>query len=245
MPRVTIKVGDLKCIQQADSVGRDDVYWVANIRSAATVDQAHTDLTSIAFDDAYASSLPEMVSIGARQTQRFNNSTAYDKDVPAGSYVFGTIHFLERDTPLSNYLAKIVSLLSIVIGGLVIAAIVGAAIGYAFAAVQGAVIGAIIAAAAVGLVGFFVGAMIELIRPEENDAHLGGMRIMVGPLKPPPPNADNETWQLTMTPAGKLEVVDAHGAELVVYESSHRTHAVRGGHRYETTVRLEVSGGHR
>jgi hypothetical protein len=106
-------------------------------------------------------------------------------------------------------------------------------------------VGAIIAVAVVGLVGFFVGAMIELIRPAGSDAHLGGMRILVGPLLPPPPNSDNETWPLVMTPAGKLEVVDAHGAELVIYESTHRTHAVRGGHRYETSVRLEITGGHR
>jgi len=245
MPHVTITVGDLKCIRQADSVGRDDVYWIANLRCGTAVDQTHAALTKLYVDSSYETSLPEMVSIGAGETRGFSRKVVYDRDCPTGSYVYGTIHFMERDTPLANYFAKIVEIIGIIIGGLVIGAVVGFAVGYAFAGLPGATIGAIVGVAAVALVGFFVGATFELMRQADNDAHLGGMRIMVGPLAPPPPNTDRDTWPLTMTPAGRLEVVDEHGAELIIYESSHVSGPSTAGHRYETTLQLELTGGHR
>jgi hypothetical protein len=245
MPRVKVSIGDVKCVRQADSMGTDDVYWIANLRSAATLDQKHTEMARLRFDETYRTSQPEMLTIGTGQTKRFTNAIVYDDEVRPGSYVVGTIHFVERDTPLSNYFAKIASLLGVVFGGLALAAVVGFGIGFWMAGLTGAIGGAIVAAAAVGVVGFLVGALIELMRPVEGDVHLGGIPITVGPIGAPPPNSDKDTWQLTMTPAGKLEVVDAHGAELVTYPSSHMHHAVPVGHRYETTLQLEVTGGHR
>jgi hypothetical protein len=245
MPHVKISVNDLKCIRQADSVGRDDVYWIANLRCGTTVDPTHTALTKLYVDASYETSLPEMVPVAAGESRRFSRNVVFDKDCATGSYVYGTIHFMERDTPLANYFAKIVEIIGIIIGGLVIGAVVGFAVGYAFAGLSGATFGAIIGVATVALVGFFVGATFELLREADNDAHLGGMRIMVGPLAPPPPTSDKDTWQLTMTPAGRLEVVDEHGAELIIYESSHVHGPGTAGHRYETALQLEITGGHR
>ena len=60
------------------------------------------------------------------------------------------------------------------------------------------------------------------------------------------PDGDKESWPLTMRPDGKLEVVDIHGAELVMYESSHvHGHPKEAGHKYETVVSLEIAGGAR
>ena len=246
MPHVKITVGDLKCIRQADSVGRDDVYWIANLRCGTTVDPTPTPLTKLYVDGSYETSQPEMVPVGAGESRRFTRNVLFDKDCATGSYVYGTVHFMERDTPLANYFAKIVEILGIIIGGLVIGAVVGFAVGYALSGPGAAIIGAIVGVAVVALVGFFVGATFELLRDADSDAHLGGMRIMVGPLAPPPPANDRETWQLTMTPSGRLEVVDEHGAELIIYESSH-VHGPSGtaGHRYETALQLEITGGHR
>jgi hypothetical protein len=245
VPRVKISVGDLKCINQADSLGKDDVYWVANLRSAPAVDQARTALTKITYDEDYLTSLPEMVRIGSGETKRFTNDVVYDEEVPANSYVFGSVHFMERDTALSNFAAKLFEAIAIVVIGLVLAAVIGFGIGYWIGGVGAAFGWAIIAVVAVGVIGFFVGAMIALVRPEESDIHLGGMRVVVGPLRVPPPSNDKDTWRLSLTPSGKLEVVDAHGAELVVYASSHTAHAVRTGHNYETALTLDITAGHR
>jgi len=43
MPRVKITIGDLKCVRQADNYGKDDVYWLSNLRRGTAVDQIHTD----------------------------------------------------------------------------------------------------------------------------------------------------------------------------------------------------------
>ena len=245
MPHVKISIGDMKCIRQADTLGKDDVYWVSNLHCGTSVDPKHTSLAKLFYDDDYSTSLPEMLTIAAGQTRRFGENVIYDEDCPSGSYVFGTVHFMERDTPLANYFAKIVEILGIVIGGLIVGGLIGLAVGYALAGAQGVILGAIIGVAAVALVGFFVGASFELMRAEDSDAHLGGMRMVVGPLAPPPPDRDKDAWPLVMTPTGRLEVVDAHGAELIIYESSHITGPTSAGHRYETTLELEVTGGHR
>jgi hypothetical protein len=245
MPRVRISIGDLKCVRQADSLGTDDVYWIANLRSAPSLDQRHTEMARLRFDDSYRTSQPEMLAIGTGQTKRFANNIVYEEDVPSGSYVFGAIHFVERDTPMSNYFAKLASLVGLILGGLALAAVLGFGIGFWMAGLTGAFGGAIVAASIVGVMGFVVGALIESMRPVEGDVHLGGIPITVGPIGAPPPNSDKEAWQLVMTPAGKLEVVDAHGAELVTYPSSHLHHAAPVGHRYETTLQLEITGGHR
>jgi hypothetical protein len=245
MPRVRISVEDIKCIRQADSVGRDDVYWIANLRSGQAPDPKHTNMMTLAYDEDYVASLPELVTIAAGEAKRFNRNVVYDKEVRAGSYLFGTIHFLERDLPRGNFLAKIAELLAVIIGSLVAAAVIGFAIGYWLGGMAPAIGTAILAVAAVALVGFLVGALLEMARPAESDAHLGGMRFTIGPLAPPPPNSDSEKWQLSLTPSGKLEVVDAHGAELIVYESSHHAHGMASGHRYEATVALDITGGNR
>jgi hypothetical protein len=99
-----------------------------------------------------------MVSIAAGQTNRFKDAVIFEGDCPTGSYVFGAVHFLERDTPFANYIAKIAEIIGLIIGGLIIGGVVGLAIGYALAGFQASVVGAIIGVAAVGLVGFFVGA---------------------------------------------------------------------------------------
>jgi hypothetical protein len=245
MPHVTISIGDLKRARQAERSRKDDVYWVANLHCATAVDPKYTDLTRLFFDGGYCTSHPEMVAIGPGETGRFEKKVVYDADCPTNAYLFGTIHFLERDTPLANYFAKVVEILGIVFGGLAIAAVIGFLIGFGFDGLRGAILGALLAMAFVGLVGFFVGAALELLRPSGGDAHLGGMRIVVGPLAPPPPNSDRDAWQLIMTPSGKLEVVDAHGAELIMYDSSHAGASTTAGHRYETTLQLEITGGHR
>jgi hypothetical protein len=46
-------------------------------------------------------------------------------------------------------------------------------------------------------------------------------------------------------PSGELEIVDANGANLIVYTSSHHEHPVTGGHQYETSVQLLIMRGHR
>ena len=245
MARVKVSIGDLKCVRQADSIATDDVYWMANLRCAAAVDQTHTNMARLPMDESYRTSQPELLSIGSGQTSRFKNALIYDEEVRPGWYVFGTVHFLERDTPLSNFVAKMTSLLGIIFGGLVMAGVIGFAIGYWMGGLATAGGTAILAVALVGVVGFFVGALIELTRPVEGDVHLGGMPIKVGPIGAPPPNSDKDTLQLTLAASGKLEVVDAHGAELAIYPSSHMHHAVALGHRYETTLQLEISGGHR
>jgi hypothetical protein len=245
MPHVRITVADLKCIRQADSFGKDDVYWVANLRHGAAVDAVHTNLANLIFDTDYDTSLPEMVSIGAGETRGFSKSVLYDRDCPTGSYVFGTVHFMERDTPLANYFAKIMGVLGIIVIGLAVGALLGFGVGYGLAGLQGAIGGGIGIVAGIAVVGFFIGALFELMRPADNDAHLGGIQIAIGPLRDPPPGADQDTLQLTMTPAGKLEVFDAHGAELIVYESSHISGPTTAGHKYETAIQLQVTGGHR
>jgi hypothetical protein len=246
MPRVKISISDLKCVRQADSIGKDDVFWIANLRSAPAVDEAHTAMARISYDEDYYSSLPEMVTIGAGETKGFTTkNVVYEGEVAAGSYVFGTVHFLERDTPLSNYFTKILALLGIIFGGLALAAVVGFAVGYGFGGMTVAIGAAIIGVVGVGLIGFFVGGVIDLTRPVESDAHLGGMRIVVGPLAQPPPDSDKDAWPLILAPSGKLEVVDAHGAELIIYTSSHHVHGVSAGHRYETALQLEITRGHR
>jgi hypothetical protein len=245
MPHVKVRIGDLKCIRQADSYGKDDVYWLSNLRHGTAVDEAHTSLAKLIFDVDYDTSLPDMVSIGAGETNRFKNDVVYDDDCPAGSYVFGTIHFMERDTPLANYFTKVMGILGVIVIGLAIGAVAGFAIGFGLAGLQGAIGGGIIVVAGIVLVGFVAGAAFDLIGGQDNDAHIGGMRITVGPLADPPPANDNDAWPVTMTPAGKLSVVDAHGAELVIYDSSHASGGPSAGHKYETAVRLEVTGGHR
>src|SRR5579871_5868392 len=125
MPHVRISVADLKCIRQADSFGKDDVYWIANLRHGASVDPIHTNLAKLIFDTDYDTSLPEMVSIGAGETRGFKKDVVYDHDCPAGSYVFGTVHFMERDTPIANYFAKIMGVLGIIVIGLVAGALLG------------------------------------------------------------------------------------------------------------------------
>jgi hypothetical protein len=50
MPQVRLTIGDLKCVRQADSIGKDDVYWVANLRSGQSVDETHTNLRKLSFD---------------------------------------------------------------------------------------------------------------------------------------------------------------------------------------------------
>ena len=246
MPHVRISIGDLKCTRQADSVGKDDVYWIANLRCAAAVDETHTRLTQLFYDGDYDTSLPEMVSIAAGgEAQRFTKNVVFDQDCAAGSLVFGTIHFMERDTPLANYFAKIMEILGIVVATLVVGAMVGFGVGFGLSGAAGGVVGAVIGVAGVALVGFFVGASFELMKAQDSDAHLGGMRIMVGPIRQPPPGSDKDVWPLTMTPAGKLEVVDEHGAELIIYESSHVSGPTTAGHRYETSLLLEITNGHR
>jgi hypothetical protein len=242
MPRVKITIGDLKCVRQADNYGKDDVYWLSNLRRGTAVDQIHTDLAKLIFDVDYNTSLPEMVSIGAGESSRFSNNVVYDDECPPGSYVFGTVHFMERDTPLANYFTKIMGILGVVVVGLVIGALVGVAVGFGLAGLQGAIGGGIIVVAGIVLVGFVVGAAFDLIGGQDNDAHLGGMRILVGPVAGPPPANDKDSWPLTMLPSGKLKVVDAHQAELVVYESSHVSGAPSAGHKYETSLQLEVTG---
>ena len=245
MPHVKLTVGDLTCVRQADQFGKDDVYWIANLRQGRAVNEAHTGLSKLSFDTDYDSSLPELVSIGAGETRRFNKSVIYDKDCPAGATVFGTIHFMERDTPLANYFAKILQVIGIIVIGLIVGAAVGFGVGFGIAGLQGAIGGGVIVVVGVVLVGFFIGALFELIGADESDAHLGGMQIVVGPLGDPPPGEDGEVWPLTMIPAGKLDVVDAHGAELIVYESSHVSGPTGTGHKYEASLKLEITGGHR
>jgi hypothetical protein len=245
MPRVRLTLGDLKCIRQADSFGKDDVYWIANLRSSPAVDATHTDMRKLFFDDSYATSLPEMASIAAGQTSRFKTNVIFDGNCDAGSYVYGTVHFMERDTPLANYFAKILEILGIIAGGLIIGGIVGFLIGLAFGGGGASFAGAVLGVVAVALVGFFVGAIVELTRPVESDAHLGGLKIIVGPLASPPPDSDKDVWPVKLAPSGLLEVVDQHGAELVLYSSSHHDHPVIGGHLYETSLRLEVMRGYR
>src|SRR5262245_58667704 len=115
MPRVRITVGDLTCIRQADQYGKDDVYWLANLRHGTAVDQSHTDMATLIFDTHYDTSLPEMVQIGAGETTHFKKDVVYDKECPAGSYVFGKIHFMERDTPLANYFSKIMGITGVIV----------------------------------------------------------------------------------------------------------------------------------
>jgi hypothetical protein len=245
MPRVRISIGDLKCIKQADSRGTDDVYWIANLRSGPAADAKQTQMAKLWYDECYRSSQPEMLAIGTGQTKRFTNPVIYDEEVRAGNYVYGTVHFLERDTPLGNYVGKIAESLSIVIGGLAVAAVLGFIIGFWLNGISGAFGGAIIGIVGIGTLGFLLGAIIELLRPVDGDVHLGGLPIVIGPLGGPPPASDKDAWPLTLMPAGKLEVVDAHGAELTVYPSSHMHHATSTGHRYETVVQLDINGGHR
>jgi hypothetical protein len=245
MPHVKITVGDLKCVRQADRYGKDDVYWVANLRCGASVDQVHTNLTKLVFDRDYDTSLPELASIGAGETGHFTKQIVYDQDCPAGSYVFGTLHFMERDTPLANYFAKVAGLLGVIAVGLAIGAAIGFAVGFGLAGLQGAIGGGLMVVVVIAVLGFLIGAAFDLIGTRDNDAHLGGMRISVGPLLPAPPDSDNDSWQLTMTPCGKLKVVDVHDAELTVYESSHPSQPSTAGHQYETSVQVEVTGGHR
>jgi hypothetical protein len=245
MPRVKITVGDVKCIRQADRYGKDDVYWLANLRHGPSVDQAHTDMAKLIFDTHYDTSLPELLSIGAGETGRFTKNVVYDKDVPAGSYVFGTLHFMERDTPMANYFAKVMGILGIIVGGLIVGALVGFGVGYFLAGLQGAIGGGILVVAAIALVGFFIGATFDLIGGKDNDAHLGGLRVAIGPLGNPPPASDKDTMEITMTPSGRLEVVDAHHAELIIYQSSHVSGPSEAGHKYEAKAQLEVTGGHR
>src|SRR5947209_20410006 len=71
MPHVRITVGDLKCIRQADRYGKDDVYWLSNLRQGPAVDDVHTRLGKLIFDNDYDTSLPEMVEVGAGETVRF------------------------------------------------------------------------------------------------------------------------------------------------------------------------------
>src|SRR5438874_6703364 len=177
MPHVKITIGDLKCSRQAENFGKDDVYWVSNLRRGTAVDQSHNNLAKLFFDVDYDSSLPEMVSIGAGETNRFSNNVVYDDDCPTGSYIFGTVHFMERDTPLANYFAKIMGILGVIIVGLAVGAVVGVAIGFGLAGLQGAIGGGIIVVAGIVLVGFVVGAAFDLIGGQDNDAHLGGTRI--------------------------------------------------------------------
>jgi hypothetical protein len=246
MPRVTIKVGDLKCVRQADQYGKDDVYWLANLRHGTVVDEAHTDMATLIFDTHYDTSLPEMVSIGAGETSRFKKDVVYDKDCPAGSYVFGKIHFMERDTPLANYFSKIMGILGVVAIGLVVGAALGVGVGFGLAGLQGAIGGGLMVVAGIALLGFIVGAAFDVIGGKDNDAHVGGIRVVIGPLAGPPPAGDKETWRLVMTPSGKLRVRDVHGAELVVYQSSHvHGHLAEAGHKYETSIELDVAGGAR
>ncbi len=245
MPRVRVSVGDLKCFRQADKYGKDDVYWLANLRHGPAVDDDHTDMAKLIFDTHYDTSLPEMVQVGAGETTRFAKDVIYDKDVPAGSYVFGTLHFMERDTPLANYMSKVFSILGVVIIGLLIGAGVGVGVGFGLAGLQGAVGGGVMVVAGIILVGFIVGAGFDLVGGKDTDAHLGGMRVVIGPLASLP-DGDKDNWPLTMRPAGKLEVIDTHGAELVRYESSHtHGHPDQSGHKYETVVQLEVTSGAR
>jgi hypothetical protein len=245
MPHVRITVGDLKCIRQADRYGKDDVYWLSNLRQGPAVDDVHTRLGKLIFDNDYDTSLPEMVEVGAGETARFAKKVVYDQDCPTGSYVFGTLHFMERDTALSSYFATLMDSLGFVAGGLIIGGLTGLAVGFALAGVQGAIGGGFIVVAGIVLIGFLIGAIFELMRPGDEDAHIGGMRIAVGPIQPPPPDKDGEVWALTMIPSGKLEVVDVHGAELIVYKSSHIAGPAGAGHRYQSEVQLEVTGGHR
>src|SRR3954471_25047734 len=125
MPRVKISVGDVACLRQADNYGKDDVYWLANLRHGRAVDPAHTNLARLIFDTDYDTSLPQMLSIGAGETTRFTKDVVYDKDCPSGSYVYGVIHFMERDTPLANYFGKIAQTISVILIGLAIGALIG------------------------------------------------------------------------------------------------------------------------
>ena len=245
MPRVKITVGDLKCVRQADNYGKDDVYWLSNLRHGAAVDEVHTNLAKLIFDTDYDSSLPELVSIGAGETSHFARNVVFDEECAPGSYVFGVIHFMERDTPLANYFGKIAQTIGIILVGLGIGALVGIGVGFGIAGLQGAIGGGLILVGAIAIVGFFLGASFDLIGAKDSDAHLGGMRIAVGPLMNPPPDGDKDIWQLTMMPAGKLEVVDVHGAELVMYPSSHVSGHREAGHKYEAAIQLEIAGGHR
>jgi hypothetical protein len=136
-------------------------------------------------------------------------------------------------------------ILGIIVVGLVIGAVVGFGVGFGLAGLQGAIGGGVMVVGGIVVVGFVVGAAFDLIGGQDTDAHLGGMRILVGPLAGPPPDKGTETWPLVLTPAGKLEVVDAHGAELVIYESSHVAGSTTAGHKYEASLQLEISGGHR
>jgi hypothetical protein len=246
MARVRITVGDVKCVRQADKYGKDDVYWLANLRHGNAVDQAHSDMARLIFDKHYDTSLPEMLSIGAGETSRFGKNVIYDNDCPPGSYVFGVVHFMERDTPLANYFTKVMGVLGVIVIGLAIGAAIGFGVGFGLAGLQGAIGGGTMVVATMAVVGFVIGAAFDLIGGKDTDAHLGGIKIAVGPLAAPPPDSDKDTWQLTMLPSGKLEVVDAHGAELVMYQSSHVSgHPSEAGHLYETALQLEITGGHR
>ena len=185
---------------------------------------------------------PKWFSIGAGgETSRFAKSAVFDKDCPAGSYVFGTVHFMERDTPLANYFAKILDIIGIIFIGLAVGAVVGIGVGFSLAGLQGAVGGGVLIVALVAVIGFFAGGLFELLRPAENDAHLGGIRIVVGPIAATPAKGSGEAWPLTMTPSGKLEVVDVHGADLVTYASSHVDGGTSAGHLYETSLRLSTN----
>jgi hypothetical protein len=245
MPRVKVSVGDLTCTRQADKYGKDDVYWLANLRQGTAVDAAHTNMAKLIFDTHYDTSLPEMVSIGAGETSRFSKAVIYDKECAPGSYVFGTLHFMERDTPLANYFSKILGTIGVIIIGLLLGAAVGVGAGYGLAGLQGAIGGGVMVVVGIIVFGFIVGAAFDLVGGKDTDAHLGGMRIVIGPLSGAPPDGDKESWPLTMTPAGRLDVVDVHGAELTMHPSSHVHGPASAGHKYDTSVQLEITGGAR
>ena len=44
---------------------------------------------------------------------------------------------------------------------------------------------------------------------------------------------------------GQLLAEIKHGAELIIYESSHVSGPSTAGHLYETALQLEITGGHR
>jgi hypothetical protein len=117
-------------------------------------------------------------------------------------------------------------------------------VGFGLAGLQGAVGGGVMLVVGIALFAFFVGAAFDVVGGKDNDAHLGGMPIVIGPIKAPPPDNAKDTWRLTMTPSAKLKVLDVHGAELVTYQSSHmQGHHPEAGHKYETSLQLDVSGG--
>jgi hypothetical protein len=252
---VTISIEEVKCVTKEDNTGSDEVYWISNIRCGPAVEGKYLDMTKIYVDSEYSTSLPTMVKFKNGDTKNLP-SPVFDRNCPFDAFVYGTIHFMERDTPLSEVFSAILTAIAAIIGGIAGAIGLGVIGGVAYAAITGA---AIAAGAAAGLslglaialaaatVAILLALLLAYMKDASGDDNLGGRPIAIGPLlQPPPPDQLNIRLDTTLTPSGELTALDNNGAEIVTYSSSYTNvpSLLGSGHRYEIKMRMDIRGGH-